>query len=449
MAKQNRMVFYDYDDFPITLLSSSDRETAKRLFHKNGFIQEFVDMAGLKTDAAPYILTAGALMALSLAAGDVVVAKNPNNKRPVYLNLYILIVGMSTKMRKTTTLNMVEGIQPEWEHQGEGDPQYIVQWEKDASPEALVKNAALAGKAKRPICLIVDEAYGLFAGMKTKDWQQGYDKALLELFDHGSLTISRTSGNIEAPEGAFVTMLAASTEAKLIPALSIDDVNSGLIPRMLVFHGGHQPMGDFVSAREGLENHDEFVERSERLRARLADIAANRVSVATALGGEEFPTEVMDMADDALDYYDRILVHVDKEADKVPEDQNAIMRRAVGHVYKLSHLFALSRAGRRAKVEVEDVMRAALLVEYSLHDTIRKIVPRINETEIKRQIGMVEQSIPGSSGIARHVIARRLGLPNREFIELERTLISQRLIRAEDTGTEIRWSWIGSREEEI
>ncbi len=90
-----------------------------------GFIADFVEWAGKQSDASPYALSSGALLALSLAAGEAVQARGLFGSN-VYLNLYVLIVGPSTIVRKTTVLNMVRKVLP---LDGAGNP--FVNFEDD------------------------------------------------------------------------------------------------------------------------------------------------------------------------------------------------------------------------------------------------------------------------------------------------------------------------------
>ena len=76
-----------------------------------GFVQDFADWAARKTDAPPYTLRAAGLMALSLAAGDGVVVQSFFGGN-LHLNLYMLVVGPSTIVRKTTVHNFIKDLMP-------------------------------------------------------------------------------------------------------------------------------------------------------------------------------------------------------------------------------------------------------------------------------------------------------------------------------------------------
>src|SRR5690606_22405492 len=107
---------------------------------------------------SPYSLTAAGLMALSMAAGDVVVMPDFFSANPQHMNLYVMLVGPSTTMRKTTVLNLVRDLLP----LNQTTRQPYVSVVDDASPQALGRRLADAGKQMAPLLLTVDEASGLF-----------------------------------------------------------------------------------------------------------------------------------------------------------------------------------------------------------------------------------------------------------------------------------------------
>ncbi len=92
-------------DEGLTLMSVGERRLVEigQLPH-TGFVADFAKWAARKTDAPPYTLKAAGLMALSLAAGDGVVMEGIFNDKYVHMNLYIVIVGASTVLRKSTVL---------------------------------------------------------------------------------------------------------------------------------------------------------------------------------------------------------------------------------------------------------------------------------------------------------------------------------------------------------
>ena len=139
----------------VELLTQKERRLVETT-SEGGFVSQFVEWASMKTDASVYALEAAGLQALSLAAGDVVVLPSFFGDKPIYMNLYIMLVGPSTTMRKTTVLGYIEGLLPVNEINGHP----FVRVLDDVSIQAFNRELAEAGAAQAPLLLSVDEVAG-------------------------------------------------------------------------------------------------------------------------------------------------------------------------------------------------------------------------------------------------------------------------------------------------
>lgn len=413
------------------ILSDAEHRVLGRTPDK-GFIPQFEKWAGMKTDAPPYTLKAAALQALSLAAGDTVIMPGLFSDSPTHMNLYIMVVGPSTTMRKTTVLNYVRGLLPKHQQTGKDYISFL----DDVSTQAFNKAMAEAGKRQSPLMFSVDEVAGLFEVVRRKNsYLSGFDKVLLKAYDHSPVMIQRTNSKIEVERGCFVNIFAASTPEPLMEVLNSDDVESGLLPRFLIFDSRDAARGERLSLMERRKRDDVWLALKAELQAFLYLIARDRADglpIASDLEEktETYPTTVLDVTDSAMERLDAIDELWTREAATDSTGWGAIKGRAFWHIVKLSGLFALSRKALEAEVELIDVLRAAHLVEETVGDLIR-MSDEVGANALERRVNEVMELINSTRNgkIAQSVIGSRLGLSYRELNDLYQTVKSRDLIK--------------------
>ena len=378
-----------------------------------GFIDDFKDWAGRKTDAPEYSLTSAALIALSCAAGDLVTLPGFFSSDPTYLNLYVLLVGPSTVLRKTTVLGYVRDLLPKI-----GD-QEITQVLDDVSPQALNRTMAEAGATMTPVLMHLDEVAGVFEVQKRQgSYLKGLDKILMKAYDHSPIHVLRARAEIDVPQGAFVSIFSASTPDPLMEVLEAGDVESGLLPRFLIFDARNANRGVRRSLMARAED-SAWEEDKERMQEFLSGISAARVrQLITA----DYRT-VIPFTEPALQRLDQLDAVLYKEAGKDATALGAIKGRAFWHVVKLSGLYAISRDGLEAQVELHDVLRAMRLVEETLQD-LAAMSEEVGANRFERRIGEVKQLLLTAKGGSMHQsqIATRLKLDWREAADILRTM---------------------------
>ena len=420
----------------IDILTDDERRVVENSEYE-GFISDFEAWAAKKTDAPAYTVKAAALMALSLAAGDTLVLPDwfGNN---VYMNLYILIVGPSTTLRKSTVLGMVKDLLPV--NYTTGQP-YIVTMD-DTSQQAFNKVAAKQGEVMAPVLLNVDEVAGLFQTIRKKNsYLGGFDKTLMKAYDHSAIEIHRVNETTSAPKGAFINIFAASTPEPLMEVLSADDVASGLLPRFIVFDARGTIRGKRRTLRERRLSQDAWEDEAKALRKFLAEVAGTRaLGVPSGQEGDTltFEVKVLDITEEAEARLDEIDAAWTDEAGKDTTNWAAIKGRGFWHLMKLSGLYAISRAGADATVELIDVLRAAHLVETTIGD-LAVMQEEVGANMRERTINAVmdEIALAGPNGLPVTTIASKHKLTAREVGEIGGTLRVRGLIAEEADGT--RW----------
>jgi len=417
-----------------TKLSQSDED---------GFLAQFVEWAGRKTDAPPYALQTAALMALSLSCGDVVTLPAIFGSDPIYLNLYIMLIGPSTTMRKTTVLNYVTSLLPKLVA---GQYVYVLD---DVSSQAFNKSVAKAGTERLPVLLNVDEVSGLFEVLKKKgSYLAGFDKVLMRCYDHTPIYVHRTNSIIEAPEGAFTGIFAASTPEPLMEALGSEDIASGLLPRFLYFNIDGSKRRPRKSLMDRMEDSEEWEAEGKRLAAFLRNVAHHRVNSILPLEDEEgnplihnYPMTTIPITKAAMKRLDAIDEVFSEDAWTDDSSWAAIKGRGFWHIVKLAGLYAVSRDGRKAEVKLIDVLRAAALVEILLGD-MGKMQDEVGSNATERQINAVVALIEKHPNRAQRQdnIATQLKLTGRDLRDLQRTMLLRGMITMEkDNNKELLW----------
>lgn len=426
-------------------MTSEERRTVETT-PEDGFITKFENWAGMKTDAAKYGLTAAALQAISLAAGDVVTLPSMFSDDPVYMNLYIMLVGPSTVMRKTTILGYVRGILPVNEQNGQPYTRFM----DDVSIQAFNKEMAKAGQEEAPVLMSMDEVAGIFQISRNRNsYLRGFDKTLLKAYDHSPIYIARVGRKIDNPLGAFVNVFAASTPEPLVEVLNGDDIESGLLPRFIIFDVRDAMRGKRVPLGKRLQNHEKWAEIKEELQQHLAGIAASRASGVpkgiNQAGGPAFEKTTVPISEAAIQRLDEIDAAFNRTAGIEETALAAIKGRAFWHIFKLAGIYALSRDGRDATVELIDVLRAAHLVEETASDLL-KMKEEVGSNLLERRIKEVEQLLRTvkSRSMKQSTVMRRLRLSNRDVAELAQTMMMRKQIDTKRlTDGDFTWKWIG------
>lgn len=420
----------------------TDRERQLVTDHvEDDFVKDFRDWAAIKTDAPSYTLTAAALQTLSLAAGDTTVMPSIFGGH-IYMNLFIMVVGPSTTMRKSTVLNFIRDLLPK---NAQTHEPYIAILD-DVSIQAFNKVMADQGKNMSPVLLSVDEVAGLFAQIRKKDSYLGsFDKTLMKAFDHSPVHIVRVNAKTDSYTGAFVNVFAASTPEPLAEVLGSRDVESGLLPRFIVFDARDAMRGARIPLQDRMARHQEWEDKRDELREFVGRIAAARAggipSGTDAEGNPLFPVKVLPIEPDAFERLDQIEALFYHSAGTDSTALGAIKGRAFWHVAKVSGLYALARDGVRAKITMMDILRAAWLIETTSADLLR-MADEVGTNETERLINEVMGIIAETKGgrVRQSVMTRRLKLDARGSRDLIGTLMLRELVNvAADEKGDFWW----------
>lgn len=214
------------DAFEVDLLREDERHRASG---HTTFIDKYVDWATSKTDSAAVYHVASAFTVLSLVFGEFghIAAKFGE----VRLNLWFLVMGKTTRARKSTSrrlmLKLLHALQ------SEGDPGY--QYDEGSNFTAEGLENALLEKPGRSSLIHRDEVQGLFKEINGKNYMAGLNDMLTALYDGLVSGKKRATGdqkNAGSVQVNFALFLMGIV-SKITDILTLEDFQSGFLARFI------------------------------------------------------------------------------------------------------------------------------------------------------------------------------------------------------------------------
>ncbi len=212
--------------FELDLLSEDERHRAAAA---RTFVDQYVDWATSKTDAAAVYHVASAFTILSLVYGEFghIAAKFGE----VRLNLWFLVMGKTTRARKSTSRGLMLRVLEALE--SHGDPGYHYDEGSNFTAEGLEN--ALLEKPGRSSLIHRDEVQGLFKEINGKNYMSGLNDMLTALYDGAVSGKKRATGdtkNVGSVKTNFVLFLMGIV-TKITDILTLEDFQSGFLARFI------------------------------------------------------------------------------------------------------------------------------------------------------------------------------------------------------------------------
>lgn len=186
------------------------------------WLEDYANTASQYVDAPTVFQKIIAYWTLGAAVGKRMYYKFGSG--PIFPNMYLVLVGKSGMIRKSTTknfaLDVLDKVCPDIDLPGRG------------SPEAF--RDALDEKGWYGV-LHYDEFYEFLVKRK-KDYNADMDTTIMELFSHGrkSPIRTKTSGEIRIPSDAVISFIAPTTLDLFVAGINKDDLLSGLMARFML-----------------------------------------------------------------------------------------------------------------------------------------------------------------------------------------------------------------------
>jgi Protein of unknown function (DUF3987) len=338
-------------------------------FPADHFVTAFIDYAAECTDAAHEFFEAGGLVCLATVTPNVRarLRQYPNGLPTA---LYAMLIGDSTRSRKSTAKNLVKDLL----HRVLPDALLA----EHASPEAFVEQ--LAERSGDSTAWLIDEIGETIDRLHHQTYLAGLRGLLLELYEGGDYTFKRTTKRTKDGEPvkdelrieqAHLSVLGCTTPS-LFEILTARDINSGFLARFALVMPERKPARrPFYEAGEGDERARNLL--TTRLHAIMvwAASATRRVSFEA----------------DALVIIDRFCEQL--ESEDGPDRAAAMLQRLGAMTIKLAMLAAIGRAGatdhEALAVSPQDA-EIAVTVATHWKCYALAVADRVGENELERTI---------------------------------------------------------------
>lgn len=306
----------------------------KTSLEPDNFIQEFIRYGETVTDSYPDYWFASGLYCISVVVNRNAVVKL--RQGPIYPNVWINILGLSSLARKSTAIDKADLTITA------ANIDSSCKMPDEFSPEAMIEMLDRQPRAY----MIKDESAGLLAVMK-KDYMRGLKDALMQLYDgkdiNRELRTSRrksdkTSFQVKNP---YLNLMLATTPGSFAANTELLDVTSGWLPRFLHFFPNHAKER-WLPLEEGVPENDLL---SAGCHARLIKIKGEFYDLTEP--------RVMHLSSEASAYFIAWQKVRERELVEAKDDRRAqFYSRLAVYALKIGTLFTIGRADYRDGMEI-------------------------------------------------------------------------------------------------
>ena len=410
----------------VTFLSDPERAQVPY----NTIIDRYVEWAKSRTDAAQQYQEAGVLTVLAAVFGDF--GYPATRFKMGGLNLWFLVLGGTTRSRKSTARHMMLDTLEALEEPGK----YSYDLGSDVTSEGLT--VELAENPGRSLVMNRDEVHGLFKETSSKNYLSGLKETLTELYD-GRVRgrVRASSGKTDSAKTCFSLWLSGVT-SDVTDVLQLSDFGSGFLARFLIVvadppkrtpENVRMEQMDEASAQHVIDfQHEEIV----------AEIARARQFWETLTQpGSQVPVGFTKQAWERLNQFNW---DAGSEAEKT--DMRDVLEPATDRMVKnvMKTALLLAMVEQKTEADIEHVLKAIDLggrwFSYML-----KVAGKIQEGDWKRRQDQVEealaqfgQTVPYNKAYA----AVRNRFRTREFDEILESLeLAGIITRGLHNGTKV------------
>lgn len=378
------------------------------------FIDEWVEWAGSINDSPAEYHRAAAVMLLSTVYSQFGHATPKFAPEGLKLNIWIMVLGRSTKDRKTTSRRFAERALRALKNDD-----YSYTLGEDVTPGGI--SLVLQDRAHLSTAFLRDEAQGLFKELLHQSYMSGGLEVFTKLYDGWSGGRVRASGEKKVQESVPVSfvMLLMGILSETTDILTVTNYRSGFLTRF-VYVIGTRPddwKADPMQQADGEETED-LVFKS------LVDhLKLNRNYWEMARGGDDTKTFGLRADDDAwarLQQYEND-VSAKLEGSPYGEILSSTSDRMVITTLKLAALLAMDDRSRTIKLIH---MLQAISYAGEWFDNAVTVASMVSASEWERDVDKLEAYINSKGGKVAYATAYRQFPEKRpmDFEELLRAL---------------------------
>ena len=403
---------------PVDFLTAEERDIVAGC---KTFINKYVDWASKKTDAAIQYQIASAFTVLSSAFSDTGHAVPKYGK--MGLNLWFMILGETTRSRKSTSRQLMLRVVREYEKFAG----YQIDVGSDVTAEGLVK--LLSSRDKQTSLFHRDEVQGMFKDFINKTYMATAAERFTELYDgHVPVVVRSTGGSMpgrgmqsERAETNFLMYLMGIT-SKTADVLTTEYFRSGFLARF-IYVIADAPDRSYETEAIQQADEVEVVRRDEEMDLMIRSLYDSYLYWQKK--GAPFPRPIR-LTDEALERFNKFKWEMGNytEGHEQEESIEPSRQRLALSIWKCAVLLAMY--DRSDEVQLKHMLVA---IHYS-EDWFRNLVrmaSAISASEWQREVDSLEDLIAQKGGRMRYEEAykRFSNKRKREFDEMVDALKSQ------------------------
>jgi hypothetical protein len=403
---------------PVDFLTENERAIVST---NRTFVDRYIDWSQKKTDAAVEYQIAGAFTILSSCFSDTGHAVPKYGK--MGLNLWFMILGETTRNRKSTSRQLMLRIVREYEKFAG----YQIDVGSDVTAEGLVK--LLSVRDKQTSLFHRDEVQGMFKDFINKTYMATAAERFTELYDgHVPVIVRSTGGSTpgkgmqsERAETNFLMYLMGIT-SKTADVLTTEYFRSGFLARFIYVIAdapNRTYESEAISQADKIETHSRDNEMDKIVRS-LYDSY-----VYWQKKGAPFPRPVR-LTDEALERFNRFKWEMGEYTSGHDHEESIepSRQRLALSIWKCAILLAMY--DKSDEVELKHMLIAIHYSEEWFRNLVR-MAGAISASEWQREVDQVEAVIATKGGRMRYeeVYKRFANKRKREFDEMLDALKSQ------------------------
>lgn len=354
-----------------------------------------------------YKICAGLWALSALTRGKAVLRLRQEVIQP---NLNIILIGESTKTRKSTIINKTRNI-----YESATDKKL---YNEDYSIEGYLETLSIDSNMNH----VRDEVGGLFAKFKKK-YNDGIFDLECALYDGQNFKKTLAGGKNKTPktfevENPYVTKFYATTPDNFARYLTIDDFLSGYGLRFLFAFPKYQkerkPLE--LETQEDIDRWAEVLTRIKKMKFEFDEI-----------GEINF-----DVYQDAMAFYNEVC---EKLEDMAESQNNNVLSSAVGrsqvHILKIAMLLEIGKKEMSFKIDKTSMAIAANMVINFFLPCLMDMIDRLQEDIKYNQIEKIISVLRRLGGVAQHSkLLHDTKIKSRDFMECIETMLESEAIKA-------------------
>jgi len=303
------------------------------IMKNQSFMEMYLDYTynNFLTDAPKIYHEFASLNLLSLAVGRTQISITP---RPLYPNIWTILIGRSGVTRKSTAIDLALSVLPE-------DYEFLP---NDFTPESLQE--ALSENAQGLI--IKDEIGGFLERIKKREYMSGTADLMCQLYGCPSYYNKKLrSVSFELKDVCF-NVFSATTPSRFASVSKREDFQSGFLSRFLIIYGEKKVP---IPRRRWTKRDDERLNRCRTLWKQIHDVFHNSNM------SFEFEPQALELVNAWQTQKEEEILRIDDDTEA--DLKGAVTTRMAEYIYKFSALYEVDSISKNS---VSKLVNSSILI---------------------------------------------------------------------------------------